>query len=267
VSGTLRDEVSALHWYHTLELPDGIVTPGEYDLRPAVARMSFPDSLEGKRCLDVGTQDGFWAFEMERRGAAEVVAIDVSSVSQYDFALPPSDVSPALIESLGAERRTGFEVAHRALGSRVLHRERSVYDLDAAVDGTFDFATLGTLLTHLRDPVGALQALHGVLRGELLCNEAVSLTLSAMHPRRPTARMLELGGAPFWWLPNVKALRRWLDVAGFEVARSGGPYLLRPGGGFRAPPFRLGRAASVTPFGQVLLRIGAPHVWSLARPR
>ena len=38
--------------------------------------MPWPD-VRGKRCLDVGTYDGFLAFELERRGAASVVATDI----------------------------------------------------------------------------------------------------------------------------------------------------------------------------------------------
>ena len=64
-------------WYHTLELAPGVVTPGWFDLRPIVSLLPWPD-VRGKRCLDVGTYDGFLAFELERRGAAEVVATDIS---------------------------------------------------------------------------------------------------------------------------------------------------------------------------------------------
>src|ERR1051326_1597538 len=63
------DEVRNFAWYHTLELPGGVVTPGMFDTRPAATKIGMPPSLAGKRCLDVGTSDGFWAFEMERRGA------------------------------------------------------------------------------------------------------------------------------------------------------------------------------------------------------
>ncbi|PWU24508.1 MAG: TIGR04290 family methyltransferase, partial [Candidatus Rokuibacteriota bacterium] len=31
--------------------------------------MPWPAALSGQRWLDVGTMGGFWAFEMERRGA------------------------------------------------------------------------------------------------------------------------------------------------------------------------------------------------------
>ena len=80
----LLDEVRANPvWYHTIDLAPGVVTPGWFDLRPVVERMPWP-SVAGKRCLDVGTYDGFLAFEMERRGAAEVVAVDLDDHDQWD---------------------------------------------------------------------------------------------------------------------------------------------------------------------------------------
>ena len=72
----LREQVEGRQWYHTLELAPGVRTPGWFDLRETAAAL-LPASLAGRRCLDVGTFDGFWAFEMERRGAAEVIAIDI----------------------------------------------------------------------------------------------------------------------------------------------------------------------------------------------
>ena len=54
----LARELAALTWYHTIDLGGGLVTPGEYDTRAAVAQIPFPASLAGRRCLDVGTHDG-----------------------------------------------------------------------------------------------------------------------------------------------------------------------------------------------------------------
>src|ERR1700730_10047735 len=67
LNGTTIHDVD---WYHTLDLGNGVVTPGFVDHREQVAQHQFPASLAGKRCLDVATFDGFWAFEMEKRGAA-----------------------------------------------------------------------------------------------------------------------------------------------------------------------------------------------------
>src|SRR6266550_5316267 len=76
-SPDLARRVARVTWYHSLRLPNGIVTPGSFDTLDELVHVPFPTSLAGKRCLDVATSDGFWAFEMERRGAAEVIATDV----------------------------------------------------------------------------------------------------------------------------------------------------------------------------------------------
>ncbi len=64
-------------WYHTIDVAPGVSTPGVFDLRPVVGLLPWPD-VRGKRCLDVGTYDGYLAFELERRGAAEVVVTDIA---------------------------------------------------------------------------------------------------------------------------------------------------------------------------------------------
>ncbi len=211
----LRSEVEALKWYHTIELPGGIVTPGEYDTRQAARKIPFPASLVGMRCLDVGTHDGFWAFEMERRGAAEVIAIDLDDPSQMDFSEPVGLMAEALGER--RERPAAFACAHRALHSRVTRRDLSVYSLSQADVGEFDFAFIGTLLLHLREPLRALTAISKVLRpgGRLLVNDAVSGSLSLLHPRRPVYTLPLLPGG-LLVAPNAQGLRRYVEKAGFR---------------------------------------------------
>ena len=74
-----------LRWYHVLELAPGQVTEGLFDLHPYVERYGL-ERMDGMRALEVGTWDGFWAFEMERRGA-EVVALDLDDERDLDW--PP----------------------------------------------------------------------------------------------------------------------------------------------------------------------------------
>src|SRR5437016_1983956 len=68
--------------------------------------------MDGMRALDVGTWDGFWAFEMERRGA-DVLALDLDDPQDLDW--PPRRRPP-----VGATERRGegFErpCRRRALG-------------------------------------------------------------------------------------------------------------------------------------------------------
>jgi tRNA (mo5U34)-methyltransferase len=261
----LAERVAEATWYHTIDLGDGIVTPGVYDLRPALVRLPLPESLEGARCLDVGTRNGFYAFEMERLGASEVVAIDVDSPDDIDF--PEPRPPAARIEVDLATGRNAFEIAHEALGSSVRRMPLSVYRLDEQAAGRFDFAILGTLLWHLRDPVGALMAIRRVLDGPLLLNEGVSITMQALHPFGPAAQPKMERGRPFWWAANARGLERMVEAAGLDVERRGRPYLVPYGAGKPHRPWAhtLRGPLAMLPE-RLLLRRGAPQAWLLARP-
>ena len=42
-----------------------------------LSKYQLPDNLQGCRILDIGAFDGFWSFEFEKRGASEVIALDL----------------------------------------------------------------------------------------------------------------------------------------------------------------------------------------------
>jgi tRNA (mo5U34)-methyltransferase len=262
----LASEVGALEWYHTLELAPGVITPGWNDTRPIVGEIPLPDSLEGKRCLDVGTFDGFWAFEMERRGAKEVVAIDILDPEQWDW---PLGSDQETIAEIGRRkgRGEGFEIAKRELGSGVLRLERSVYDLDEGDAGRFDLIYVGSLLMHLRDPVRALEHLRAVCDGTMIVVDGIDLLLSLLLPRRPTAT-LDGRGRPWWWYPNQAGLARLLEAGGFELLEGPRRLYMPPGAGQPLASFhpkllatRHGRQALL------IAKRGDPHAVALARPR
>lgn len=219
VAATQVDDVAL--WYHTIELAPGIVTPGWFDLRPVVQRMPWPD-VRGKRCLDVGTYDGFLAFELERRGAGEVVAADIADHEQWDWPVRDRDRGPLELADMAGERKgQGFEVAKKALGSSVERMEISAYDLRPDRVGSFDFVVCGSLMLHLKNPVGALEAIRSVCTGSFLSAEQLS---SRQLPwRRPAARFR--GGDKLqWWIPNPAAHVRMVESAGFEIERVVRPY-------------------------------------------
>jgi len=207
-------------WYHTIELGPGVATPGQIDLRGVVADV-LPVELSGRRALDVGTFDGFWAFEMERRGA-EVVSIDVDRIDSAEW---PSRSRARLereAEQRGLELGLGFELASELLGSSVSRVICSVYDLaPAAIGGPVDFAFSGAILLHLRDPVRALERVHGALRpgGELRILEPVSVAMTLRSPRRAAATFQAAHSDFNWWVPNLVALKSWLVTAGFVDVR------------------------------------------------
>ena len=258
-------QVAALDWYHSLELAPGVVTPGWFDTRSLPPLLPLPASLQGRRCLDIGTFDGFWAFEMERRGASEVVAIDILDPQRWDW---PAGSEPATVTAIGARKAggRGFEIARAALGSRVERAERSIYELDPARDGRFDFVYVGSLLLHLRDPVGALGRVRSIAAGEVLVVDAYDPWLTLLSPRRALAR-LDAVGRPWWWRPNVAALVRMLAAAG--LALTGPPVRVSFPPGAGAPRPRLSPRLLASPAGREALwfsRRGAPHVALAARP-
>jgi tRNA (mo5U34)-methyltransferase len=263
----IRARVAArTEWYHTMELAPGVVTPGWFDTRGVVPLLPIPPSLEGRRCLDIATFDGFWAFELERRGASEVMAIDILDPFAWDW---PAGSPPEVIEAL--ERRkeggVGFEIAREALGAAVRREELSVYDLNPGDAGQFDFVYLGSLLLHLRDPVGALTAVRSVCRGELLVVDNVDPLFTLAFPRRPLAT-LDGEGRPWWWRLNLAALVRTAEAAGFELVAP--PLRLRMprGAGQPVPPTRPEVLRSREGRGMWMrARWGDPHAALLLRPR
>src|ERR1700694_3134091 len=129
-------------WWHSFELPDGTRINGVCDLagqKHRLAQFPIPDDLRGQRALDIGAWDGWFSFEMERRGA-EVVAIDT-----WD--------------------NPRFHQIHRLLRSRVDYRQMDVYDLSPKRVGRFDIVLFMGVLYHLKHPLLALERVCAVTTG------------------------------------------------------------------------------------------------------
>lgn len=198
----LRAQVDALEWFHSIDLGDGIVTPGT-DASPAkLARLGLPDDLRGKTVLDVGAYDGFFSFAAERWGAERVLAVDTLAWERGDRSGWPC-----------------FQLAHRALDSRVETRRLDVHDLADASPGRFDVVLCLGVLYHLRTPLQALESLARVT-GELLVLETHT---DASHLRRPAMVWYpgdELAGDDSNWCgPNEALLETWLREVGFREVR------------------------------------------------
>jgi tRNA (mo5U34)-methyltransferase len=220
----------ALHefWYHTIDVVPGVTTPGWFDLRHALDVMPFPDVV-GKRCLDIGTFDGFFAFEMERRGAAEVVAIDLEDHDAWDW---PADVRDApsddrFVAFRGPPKGAGFRLIAETIGSQVDWRPLSAYNVSSTELGRFDVVVCGSLMLHLRDPVRALEAIRTVCAGVLVSSEQIELALTLLGRGRPLFRLNGSGQDCQWWLPNAAGHRRLLYAAGFDITHASRPYVAR----------------------------------------
>jgi tRNA (mo5U34)-methyltransferase len=261
-------------WYHTLELAPGVLTPGLVDTRGVVSHVPIPASLAGQRCLDVGTWDGFWAFELERRGAESVDGLDVPDPYKWDWPgrarLRESyEGGKANLEEI-RRNGNGFPIASEALGSAVKRHELTVYEISPETLGTYDFVFVGSLLLHLRDPVGALERIRTVAAGEVVLNECIEFVLSKLFRQTPMAR-LDAEDRCWWWQPNLAALRSMIEQAGFEILECGEPYFVPFGARYSAPSQRLGDSLKrlMRPKGWeelVLYRRGIAHAAIRARP-
>ncbi|MBI5929664.1 MAG: methyltransferase domain-containing protein [Chloroflexi bacterium] len=132
-----------LGWYHRIQLPGGIVTPGSNHSDATLAHLDtlgLPQDCTGLRVLDISCRDGFFTFELEKRGA-EVVGIDY--------------VQP---------ENTGFPIVSKILGSKATYQVENIYNLSPEVHGTFDIVLFLGLLYHLRNPLLAIDHVRSVTK-------------------------------------------------------------------------------------------------------
>ena len=197
VNRTGREQHSQLiagKWWHSINLGGGLVTPGVHtldELENNFQMLDLPLNLDGKKLLDVGCWDGFYAFEAERRGA-RVVATD--------------SWTPA-----------NFLEAHRALKSNVEFHELSVYETTRDRLGSFDIVLFLGVLYHLRHPLLALERICELTRDvAIIESHAIDNLAGTLHPIMEFYETNELGGQyDNWWGPTVACLEAMIRSAGF----------------------------------------------------
>jgi tRNA (mo5U34)-methyltransferase len=136
-----KQEFEAKGWWHSFDLPDGRRIEGVCSadgLRTRIEQYPIPADLRGARVLDIGAWDGWYTFEMERRGA-DVVAVDC-----WD--------------------NPRFHQIHSALKSRAEYRVMDVYELTPQTVGQFDIVLFMGVLYHLKHPLLALERVCALTR-------------------------------------------------------------------------------------------------------
>jgi glycosyltransferase involved in cell wall biosynthesis/SAM-dependent methyltransferase len=213
----LRQAVDAVpYWRHSIDLGHGVVTPGEKGgdasfMAHELRALRLPEDLEGRTVLDIGAWDGFYSFEAERRGAARVVALD-----HYAWEIDRQDGDARHPATLPG--KAGFDLAHRALHSRVEPLVADFMEVDVESLGRFDLVLFLGVIYHVEDPVGAMRRV-AALTGDLAVIETAAIVLEGEEDRPvwQFCRADEFDGDPTtWWVPNLRAVHDLCQAAGFS---------------------------------------------------
>jgi len=196
--------MSDIEWFHSFEFPDGSRVSG---IRPlsrlkAEAAQIFSEPVRRKRVLEIGTWDGYFSFEAERRGADQVHATD-----HFCWSGP------------GWGTRAGFDLAHKKFGSRIAATDVDVFDVTPERFGTYDVVLFLGVLYHLKNPLGALELLYA-LTNEFVVIETHVDALQIIEPVMRFYLGKELNNDPTnFWAPNLLCLNNMLAEVGFKRQR------------------------------------------------
>jgi SAM-dependent methyltransferase len=189
-------EDTTIVWHQRLQLAPDVSSPGRHDIESLLDLVGFPQHLDGKSVLDVGTCNGGSAFIAELRGASRVVGVDIYDPSWF-----------------------GFDKLASALGSRVEFLKASIYELPALLREKFDYVLFLGVLYHLRHPLLAVDSLRSLTSGTLYVESAVCPDLEAAAHCNfyPGAYR---GDSSNWFVPSERCLSDWFASSGFTVHRS-----------------------------------------------
>lgn len=201
-SPQMLEKMHAHHWFHALDLGDGLVTcgrfpPGKPQNQTLFSVFDFLSEIDvrGMDCLDIGATDGLVCFGLEKLGAKSVVATD---------------------RVVG----DGFVAVHELLGSRVEHRapvEISTI-LDQFAGRQFDLIICAGVIYHMLNPLSAIMACRALLKpGGLLIVETAMSWLSDRAVMVLNSEEQQSMESSTYWMPTPKALEGMVRLCHFEV--------------------------------------------------
>ena len=227
-SEELQAQADSILWFHSIDLGQGVRTKGLSEL--ALRQDQLPD-FAGRSVLDIGTWDGYYAYEAERRGATRVVALDHYAWG-VDFGargaywqeciarntLPDHDRDTTEFWRPELPGRRGFDFAHQALDSKVEPVLADFMTVDLDTLGGFDIVLYLGVLYHMKEPLTALERVRRVT-GSVAVIETEAVHLEG----RQDAALLEFYpgsdvGVDFgnWFIPTLSAIRALCAAAGFS---------------------------------------------------
>ncbi|MDJ0655230.1 MAG: methyltransferase domain-containing protein [Xanthomonadales bacterium] len=145
-------ELLSRDWFYPFQLPGGEVTP-TYDggrlnavhstrlaMMDAALEPLYGSDYSGARVVDLACHQGYFALELARRGAREVLGVDARQEHVDDASL--------MAEVLG----------HHQFSAR----QSDIHALETGAMGRFDICLMLGLIYHLENPVGAIRTAHAL---------------------------------------------------------------------------------------------------------
>jgi len=218
LSRTVTDPADC-EFYHTVELPDGTVAKGQWDLRQGCDAYLGHVDFAGKSVLEVGPASGFLSFHMERQGA-RVTSIEPPMENFWDL-VPRAGVDLAARKAAFRVRiervRRSFWYLHNTNRSQVRLVEANAYDLAPAL-GTFDCGLLAAVLLHCSSPVRLVESLsRRVTKTMIICDlfheDLGSDPVSRLVPTTANETI------DTWWDFSPAFFVNYLAVLGFTESR------------------------------------------------
>jgi SAM-dependent methyltransferase len=152
---------SFTQWRQRIPLGDSETTNG-YLLLPNEWELNYlPYNMTGKSFLDVGANDGYFAFEAERRGASESIASDL----YYD----------GLSGNKGGWNSKGIHLVKDHLRSNVQIIHKSIYNINE-LPSKYDVVLCSNVLSWLDNPLMGIERLAASCKETLFIKDGFLIT-------------------------------------------------------------------------------------------
>lgn len=182
------------NWWHTIRISSNVQTPGIYDQKMWKNILSIiPKDLTDKTVLDIGTADGGFSFECEKRNAKKITSIDKFTV-----------VGSTQFHHIDSRIKLLMEI----FDSKIILKKMDVDDLEK-LNEKFDLILFLGVYYHLTNPLLAMQNLFKVSK------ELVIFEGEILETNRNIGYVLEEGepGGKFLFSPSF--IDRYAKMVGF----------------------------------------------------
>lgn len=204
----MTNQISADWHYHTMkDHNDQLIWSGQYDLYKLWHHFGISNDLKGQSVIDIGTASGFFAYECEKRGASTVVATELPGIESWDTrtGVDYDGVNIPVANS------NDFKFLHNLLNSSVKLHQANISDPPDLALGKFDLVVFGSLMTHIRDLLRALENVRSLTKGK-----AVIISSYLPGDENKCLHWIQTHRPFDWWVPTKPLIPDMLRAVGFS---------------------------------------------------